>query len=103
MTPSICFDTFGMVNLEAMEHSRPVVATCFGGSPEVVEDGVTGRIVNPFDTRRLADTLVELLSDREQAVRMGAAGRLRLIERFRIDRLGSEFAEEYERALAARG
>lgn len=103
VTPSICFDTFGMVNLEAMEHSRPVVATCFGGSPEVVEDGVTGRIVNPFDTRRLADTLVELLSDREQAVRMGAAGRLRLIERFRIDRLGSEFAEEYERARAARG
>ena len=100
VTPSICFDTFGMVNLEAMEHARPVVATCFGGSPEVVEDGVTGRIVNPFDIARLADTLAELLEDREQGVRLGAAGRLRLMERFQIARLGSDFQEEYERALA---
>ncbi|MBM3990917.1 MAG: glycosyltransferase family 4 protein [Planctomycetes bacterium] len=100
VTPSICFDTFGMVNLEAMEHARPVVATCFGGSPEVVVDRVTGRIVNPFDIERLAGSLIELLEDREQSLRLGAAGRLRLMERFGIERLGSDFAQEYELALA---
>ena len=63
---------------------------------------MTGRIVNPFDVARLADTLAELLADPEQCVRLGAAGRLRLMERFQIERLGEDFAEEYERALAAR-
>src|SRR5690606_3737684 len=48
VTPSICFDTFGMVNLEAMEHAKPVVATVFGGSPEVVLDGETGLVANPY-------------------------------------------------------
>ena len=42
LTPSTCFETFGMMNLEAMEFRRPVVATSFGGCPEVVRDGVNG-------------------------------------------------------------
>lgn len=101
VTPSICFDTFGLVNLEAMEHSRPVVATAFGGSPEVVLDGETGRVVNPFDTEALAGAIVGLLEDPKLAARMGEAGRLRLVERFQIRRLADEFLEEYDFARAA--
>jgi glycosyltransferase involved in cell wall biosynthesis len=103
VTPSICFDTFGLVNLEAMEHRRPVVATSFGGSPEVVDDGVTGFVVNPFRTEELADRIVRLLRDPELARRMGEAGERRLRERFTIHRLAAEFLEEYAtaRALAA--
>jgi glycosyltransferase involved in cell wall biosynthesis len=99
VTPSICFDTFGLVNLEAMEHAKPVVATCFGGSPEVVEDGVTGFVVNPFDVAGSAQRLAQLLRDPALARRMGEAGALRVRERFTIERLSGEFLEEYRRAI----
>jgi glycosyltransferase involved in cell wall biosynthesis len=103
VTPSICFDTFGLVNLEAMEHGRPVVATSFGGSPEVVEDGVSGFVVNPFDTQALAERIGRLLADGELSRRMGAAGRARLLERFGIERAAAEYLEEYQAAVAAAG
>ncbi|HVS17821.1 MAG TPA: glycosyltransferase family 4 protein [Planctomycetota bacterium] len=99
VTPSICFDTFGLVNVEAMEHGTPVVATLFGGSPEVVVDGVTGFVANPFDTAGFAERIARLLRDPELARRMGAAGRERALERFHIERLTREFLEEYATAL----
>jgi len=95
VTPSICFDTFGLVNLEAMEHSKPVVATSFGGSREVVEHGVTGYIENPFDVPAYAGWIRRLLADPEHARQLGAAGRRRLEERFTIPRLAAEFLEVY--------
>ncbi len=101
VTPSICLDTFGLVNLEAMEHRKPVVATEFGGSPEVVLDGETGLVVNPFDVEALAARIAALLRDPARARAMGEAGYLRLRERFTIARLTDEFLEEYELARAA--
>ena len=101
VTPSICFDTFGLVNLEAMEHAKPVVATVFGGSQEVVLDGETGLIRNPFDVAAYADAIRGLLNDPERARAYGEAGRARLEERFLIERLSGEFLEEYGLALEA--
>jgi len=101
VTPSICFDTFGMVNLEAMEHGKPVVATTFGGSQEVVASGETGWIENPFDVPAFAESIARLLRDPELARSMGAAGRRRLAAHFTIERLTAEFLEEYELARAA--
>jgi glycosyltransferase involved in cell wall biosynthesis len=99
VTPSICFDTFGMVNLEAMEHKKPVVATVFGGSPEVVADGETGYIANPFDVEEFAERVATLLADPEARRRMGEAGYLRFARRFTIERLTDECVAEYERAV----
>lgn len=101
VTPSICFDTFGMVNLEAMEHGKPVVATVFGGSPEVVEDGRTGFLANPFDLEGFAGRIAQLLQDPALARRLGEAGRSRLLEHFAIERLADECLEEYELARSA--
>jgi glycosyltransferase involved in cell wall biosynthesis len=101
VTPSICFDTFGMVNLEAMEHAKPVVATVFGGSPEVVLHGETGFVANPYDVPAFADCLARLLEDPDLRRRMGEAGRRRLLERFTIERLTDEFLEEYRLARTA--
>ena len=101
--PSICFDTFGLVNLEAMEHEKPVVATVFGGSPEVVAHDETGLLENPFDVEAFAGRIGDLLGDPALRRRMGQAGRRRLMERFTIERLTDEFLEEYERARSAAG
>jgi glycosyltransferase involved in cell wall biosynthesis len=97
-TPSICFDTFGLVNLEAMEHGKPVVATSFGGSREVVRDGTTGFVENPFDVEAFAAKVACLLRDPALRRAMGAAGRARLLESFTIERLTAEYLEEYEKA-----
>jgi glycosyltransferase involved in cell wall biosynthesis len=99
VTPSICFDTFGLVNLEAMEHAKPVVATSFGGSPEVVEHGVTGFVENPFDLENFGRRIRALLEDPKLARRLGEAGYLRMRQHFTIERLTAEFLEEYSAAL----
>jgi glycosyltransferase involved in cell wall biosynthesis len=67
-------EPFGTVLAEAMNAGTPVVATRVGGLAEVVDDGVTGRLVAPGDPAALADAVVEVLGRREE---MGAAGRER--------------------------
>jgi glycosyltransferase involved in cell wall biosynthesis len=72
--PSICMDTFGMVNLEAMASKKPLVSTCFGGASEIVVDGVTGYIVNPYDFETMARRISMLLIDSHRANEFGQAG-----------------------------
>ena len=62
----------GRVIVEAFCRARPVVATRVGGIPDLVEDDRNGLLVEPGDTRSLADAIVRLLSDRELAERLGA-------------------------------
>ncbi len=86
-------EPFGTVLAEAMAVGTPVVATRVGGLAEVVDDGVTGRLVAPGDPAQLAAAVLEVLRDRE---RMGAAARERAR---RFD--ASRYAERVERLLAA--
>jgi phosphatidylinositol alpha-1,6-mannosyltransferase len=66
---------FGIVYLEAAAAAKPVVGGRSGGVPEVVRDGVTGRLVDPTDGDELAEVLISLLRDRVEAARLGANGR----------------------------
>lgn len=79
---SFANETFGMALAEASACARPVVATDFGGFPEVVQDEVTGLLTPPRDPAALAAALATLLGDRERARRMGAAGRAFVAARF---------------------
>ncbi len=82
VTPSICFDTFNRTNIEAMACKKPVVGTCYGGTPEIVQDGVTGYIVNPFNTELMAQRIIDLLKNPQQAEHFGEAGYQRVINNF---------------------
>jgi glycosyltransferase involved in cell wall biosynthesis len=73
--------------LDAMAFSRPIVATAAGGIPEVVEDGVTGRVVPARDPAALAAALADVLSDAGRREAMGAAGRRRFEEHFTAERM----------------
>jgi glycosyltransferase involved in cell wall biosynthesis len=82
LVPSIYLDPLPTVNLEAMSAQKPVIATCHGGSPELVVHQETGYVVNPHDTTTFAHHLAELLGDEAHAQQMGQAGKARLIANF---------------------
>ena len=89
-----------LVILEAMAQGRPVVATEVGGVPEAVADGVTGRLVAPYDADALAAAMHELAGDADLRRRMGEAGAAAARERFTVDRMADEHVALYERVLA---
>ena len=82
-------EPFGTVLAEAMNAGTPVVATRVGGLPEVVDDGVTGRLVEPGDPRALAAAIREVLGRRDE---MGAAARERA-KRWHADDYAARVAE----------
>ncbi len=99
--PSIYMDPFPTVNLEAMTSGKPVVATCFGGSPEVVLDGETGFIVNPLKVEAFAACMQRLLTDEALRAAMGERGRERIRAQFSLTRQVSQMTEIYQRAMKA--
>jgi len=83
--------------LDAMAAAKPIVATATGGIPEVVDDGVTGFLVQPRDDRAMADAIVRLLKDADLRQRMGLAGLKRAREKFGAERMLRETLRVYKR------
>jgi glycosyltransferase involved in cell wall biosynthesis len=90
------------VVLEACAAGVPVVATAVGGTPEIVEDGVTGYLVPPADPRRLAERLLELLRSPALRSRMGVAGRDNVRKRFSFAQQSTEYRRLFDEVTARR-
>jgi glycosyltransferase involved in cell wall biosynthesis len=73
---------FPLTLLEAMSVGLPVVATEIDGPGEILKDGVNGRLVPDDDPDRLGEALGELISDRETAIRLGAAARTLVLDEY---------------------
>ncbi|MFA6593815.1 MAG: glycosyltransferase family 4 protein [Candidatus Buchananbacteria bacterium] len=99
VTPSIYFDPFNLFNIEAMSAGKPVVGTCFGGTPEIVVDGVTGYIVNPLKTEEFADRIVDLLKQPDLAEKFGRAGRQRVLKDFSLNEQMTETLGWYNKFI----
>ena len=111
--PSV-YEPLGIVNLEAMAVGLPVVGTATGGIPEVIDDGVTGRLVpidqlqdgtgTPVDPDRfvhdLADALTDAVENPARTAQWGLASRRRVEEHFTWEAIADRTLEVYRGALA---
>jgi starch synthase len=98
--PSI-YEPLGIVNLEAMACGTAVVASRVGGIPEVVDDGVSGILVDLGEgyESRLADAVAPLLSDPQRAAAFGAAGRARAVADFGWEAIAARTVDVYRSVL----
>ncbi len=94
------FEAFGVAFLEAMHYELPCIGPSAWAVPEIIEPGVTGLLIPPEDEERLADALVDLLSDPVRAERMGLAGKRRLEELFTWPRVAERLVEAVAGRLA---
>jgi len=93
-------EPFGRTIVEAMTIGTPVVATEVGGPAEIIEDGVTGRLVPPRAPAALAAAVSELLREREARERMVGAATV-AAERFRLSTHVEEVVAAYRELLGS--
>jgi glycosyltransferase involved in cell wall biosynthesis len=89
----------GIAALEAMAAGLPVVAFAVGGLPEVVVEGVTGRLVEAEDAAALCRALCELLGDAGLRAAYGDAGRARVLDEFTVERMAERTLDLYRQCL----
>jgi len=91
------YEPFGMVVLEGMLHSLPIVASAIGGPAEILRDQRTALLVPPRDPGALARALVRLVKDGQTRVRIGAAGAREVRRRWtwpqRVQRMRAVYRE----------
>jgi L-malate glycosyltransferase len=90
------------VLLESMAAATPVVATRVGGTPEAIQDGVTGVLVPPGDSLALAGAIHRLLADPELAARLGHGGRQFVRRQFSMDAMVQATEHLYHSLLEKR-
>lgn len=89
--------------LEAMSASLPIVATRVGALPELVEEGVTGFLVEPQRDDLLAERILRLYNHRAEAAAFGRAGRKKIESAFGIDGMLRQYESLYLRVLKSLG
>jgi glycosyltransferase involved in cell wall biosynthesis len=93
------YEAMPKVILEAMACSRPVIATKLGGPEEVVEDGVTGYLVDYGYPHQIAEAIVKVLQDPKKARMMGIKAREKIERDFTWSAVARRIGEVYEEAL----
>ncbi len=89
---------FGLSLVEAEMCSLPIIASSVGSIPEIVENGVSGILVEPKNTKLLAAAIQDLIDNPTKRKKMGEAGRQIYIDNFQLDKIVKEsFLPLYEK------
>lgn len=99
--PSIRSEATSQVIPQALAVGTPVVASTVGGSPELIRDGETGRLVPPGDARALAEAILELLRDPPKARAMARAGQAEVLGGFALNTMMARTTAVYAELLGA--
>ena len=90
------FEGFGYAVAEAMACGTPVVTTNCSSLPELVDDGVTGRLCPLDDVDAFAAAIRDLAADRERLREMGKRARAAAVERFDIQVMARKYDELFQ-------
>jgi len=93
------YEAFGIVLLEAMASARPVIASRVGGITDIVQDGQTGLLVDEKSPGQLAQTIIRVLQDQEQARKLGERAREYAIREYSWDTIVDRTLQVYQEAL----
>jgi glycosyltransferase involved in cell wall biosynthesis len=93
------WEGFGLVLIEAMALSKPIVATNVGGVTEIVKDGETGFLVPPGQPEMLSDRIIQLLKDKPLAKRMGIKAREEVEQKFSLKVMVDKLDRFYQELL----
>ena len=94
-------EAFGLATLEALMCGVAVVATATDGACELIEDGVTGKLVPVGDADALAHALLQLLRNDEERARLSERARVDARARFSLEQMVEATEKVYREALAA--
>jgi N-acetyl-alpha-D-glucosaminyl L-malate synthase BshA len=96
-------ESFGLAALEAMACRVPAIATKVGGVPELIDDGINGRLFSVGDVEGMAEAAIELLLDPMRLDAMAAAARQTAQQRFCSSKIIPLYEKYYERVLERAG
>lgn len=102
VVPSLSYETFGYLPIEAACMGKAVIASRIGGLAETVRDGETGLLVPPGDAAALAAAIAKLAADEPTIRQMGKTGRAYVEENYRPEDHYARLLEIYESVLAGR-
>ncbi len=92
-------DVFGLVNLEAMQYSLPVISTFEGSIPDIVIDNLTGFLVETQNAQMLAEKIAILLNDKDLRIKMGKKGYERFLNNFTLNHFESNMNTTFHAIL----
>lgn len=93
-------EPFGLAIVEAMAAGLPIVVTASEGALEIIEDGITGKLVPMDDAEALAQAITALLDDPLECSRLARNARLAARDRYSLTRMATDTERVYREALA---
>ncbi len=94
-----CFLTlgepFGMAILEAMACGKPVIASNIGGPAEIIKNSETGFLVNPKNTKLVAERIIQLVKNKKLRKMMGRKARKIVTEKYSLEKISEKYYKLY--------
>jgi glycosyltransferase involved in cell wall biosynthesis len=85
--------------LEAQASGIPVIATSIGAAPELIEDGISGLLVDVDDVKALREAVLRLLGDEELRTRLSVNGRKRVLAQYSLQSTADQLVDLYRELL----
>ncbi|MDA7742040.1 glycosyltransferase family 4 protein [Francisellaceae bacterium] len=90
---------FGIAVAEAMAAGKPIIVANAGALPELIENGVSGLVVDPFDSEAWAEAIIKLLEDENYARELGKQAKLRAENKFSVKQFVLNYEKLYQQLL----
>lgn len=90
---------FGIVILEAMIEAKPILASNAGAIPEIIDNNISGLLIDPFDANEWAKNIIKLIENKELAKRLGISAQCIVKEKFSIEHYVYNHKELYKKLM----